>query len=494
MKSTRSKKQVLILGAGLAGLTAAYELVKAGYKVILLEKEDAVGGLARTIERNGFRFDTGPHRWYTKNDMVNGWMLRLLGDEVIEVPRLTRIYFDNKFFHYPIKIKSTLQGMGILKTLLAVLDYGFIRMMNVFYKKEPITLEDGYINKFGRTLYLMFFKRYSEKLWGTSCRNISADWIGQRTRGFNVATIIKSALFESGKVVSFVDKFSYPKRGIGRIAEKLAESILSGGGKIYLGSEVTKIERDHKKIKSVTVKSGKKIKTIKGDEIVSTIALSDLVAGLYSKVTREIEQVNLKLTYRDELQIALFINKTKVTPDTWVYIHSLELPYVRFMEMDNWSNELSPAGTTTILFEIACNVGDETWKKNDKEIVKLIADSFIKEFGLISKSDVLGAYVHRIPKEYPVYHVGYKKDVAYLKHYLKQLTNLQLAGRNGTFRYNNMDHSIEMGLYAAWNIIEGERKFDIESVNIEREYLEEKQVKSRELELPDDEYVETKPR
>jgi protoporphyrinogen oxidase len=198
------------------------------------------------------------------------------------------------------------------------------------------------------------------------------------------------------------------------------------------------------------------------------------------------------LTYRDELQVALFVKKTKITPDTWIYVHSFDIPFVRMMEMDNWSDRLSPKGTTTLVFEIACNEGDEVWKKTDPEIVKLVADSFIKEFKLINNKDILGSHVHRMAKEYPVYHIGYKHDVIQLKQFLSQFVNLQIIGRNGTFRYNNMDHSIEMGLYAAWNIIEGERKFDIESVNIEREYLEEKKFKGKDIEYAEDLGVEEK--
>lgn len=205
-KQTRSQ-HVVILGAGLAGLAAGYELTRVGYKVTLVERWEDVGGLARTITKNRFSFDTGPHRWYTKNDMVNKWMLKLLGSEIIQVPRLTRIYFDQTFFHYPIKIKSTLKGMGLVTTIQAVIDYLLIRLLNKIDKKEAVNLEEGYVNKFGRTLYRLFFKRYSEKLWGTSCRNISADWIGQRTRGFNITTIIKDILFRKKDVVSFVDEF-----------------------------------------------------------------------------------------------------------------------------------------------------------------------------------------------------------------------------------------------------------------------------------------------
>jgi len=482
---------VVILGAGLAGLACGYELTKSGRRVIIIEKETEVGGLAKTIKVNEFSFDTGPHRWYTKNDMVNNWMLKLMNKEIIQVPRLTRIYFDKKFFNYPVQIKSTLIGMGLLKTTVAVIDYLYVRIKSIFIKTVPISLEDGYISKFGNTLYKMFFKRYSEKLWGVSCKKISADWIGQRSRGFNVSTVIKNAIIPKEKIVSFVDEFSYPKLGIGRIAEKLAKEITFGGGEILLNSSVKSIIHDQNKISSILIKNNQMSKTIIADEIVSTIPMSELIQCLNPPAEKQILKINKALTYRDELQVVLFINKTHITPDTWVYVHPFEIPFVRFMEMDNWSLDLSPQGKTAIVFEVVCNQGDKTWKKTDAELIKWISEKFINEFKLITQKNIIGSYVHRITGEYPVYHIGYQKDIEFLKNYLKQFKNLQIAGRNGTFRYNNMDHSIEMGLYAAWNIIENERKFDIENVNIEREYLEEKRVNTKDMELAEDEHVES---
>lgn len=484
------KKSVVVLGAGLAGLAAGYELTRAGFTVHILEKEPEVGGLAKTISKNGFKFDTGPHRWYTKNDMVNRWMLDILKNEIIRVPRLTRIYFDKKFFHYPIKLKSTLQGMGLVKTIMALIDYIFVRIRNVIHKNDALTLEEGYINKFGNTLYQLFFRRYSEKLWGTSCKNISADWIGQRTRGFNFGTIIKDIIFQKRDVVSFVDEFSYPKSGIGRIAEKMAEEIRNSGGSITTESEVIKIEYKDNHIQSVHISSKDKTSKVLGNEFISSIPLKDLIERLLPGVPTDIAKKADKLGYRDELQVALFIKRIHITPDTWVYIHSLNLPFVRFMEMDNWSPNLSPKGTTTLVFEIACSKGDEMWNKTDNEIVALTTETFIKEFGLVQASDIIGSYVHRMEKEYPVYHIGYRDDLAIIRKYLGNFRNLQLVGRNGLHRYNNMDHSIEMGLYAAWNVIEGERRFDVDSVNIEREYLEEKRVNVLSPELAEDQYVE----
>jgi protoporphyrinogen oxidase len=484
-----TKKKVVILGGGLAGLSAAYELTKKNFDVVIIEKWEELGGLARTIKKGKFAFDTGPHRWYTKSNMVNDWMLSLLGDEVIRVPRLTRIYFDKKFFYYPIKLKNAIGGIGLWKAFRSVFDYGVARIKGRLTKPKLVTMEDGYVNQFGKTLFETFFKRYSEKLWGVDCDQISVDWIGQRTRGLNLSTIIKEMFVKSKKVVSLVDEFSYPELGIGRLAEKMGEFVIKNKGTILLDSEVMSFTQEKGRIKSVEVKTKKGTRTISGDYFISSIPINDLVNRIKPKLPAEIISTAKKLTYRDELQVALFITKTHITPDTWIYVHPKEIPYMRLMEMDNWSDKLSPPGTTSLVFEIACTEGDSMWNRDDRDVVEMVKKSFVEEFGLITMDDIVGGVVHRVPKEYPVYHIGYRQDVDKIKRYLStHIANLQLIGRNGTFRYNNMDHSVEMGLYAAWNLIEGRKKYNIDSVNIEREYLEEKKIEEAEDELVEEKH------
>jgi len=478
MRRTLKNKKVAILGGGLAGLAAGLELAKAGIKVIVIEKWDKVGGLARTIEIHGFRFDTGPHRWYTKNDMVNKWMHDLLKGEIIRVPRLTRIYFDKKFFYYPIRLMNALLGIGPWKAFRAVLDYGVIKLKALIIKPRLLTMEDGYINQFGQTLYEIFFKRYSEKLWGVDCNKISIDWVGQRTRGLSIITLIKEAFFKSKSVVSLVDEFSYPQKGVGRIGEKMAENIKKLGGEIITNAEVVQINKKKNKIISVNLRNHSTEKVISADYFISSIPLDDLIIRMIPKVNKNILSLAKKLTYRDELQVVLFVRKNHITEDTWIYIHPKEIPFMRIMEMDNWSKVLSRPSTTSLVFEIACNEKDKIWSKSNSQIIDFVKDSYIQEFNLIRKKDIIGGYVHRCYKEYPVYHINYKNDLDKIKKYLQIFSNLQIVGRNGTFRYNNMDHSIEMGLYAAWNIISGKKKYNIDSVNIEREYLEEKKIEN----------------
>lgn len=473
----KSKGEVVILGAGLAGLAAAYELAKAGYNVRVYEMFDFIGGLAATIRKGEFAFDTGPHRWFAKSDFVNNWMLDLMKGEIKNVKRLTRIYFDNKYFFYPIKISNALKGIGPFKAFMAVVDYGVYRIRARLLKPKIVSLEDGFVNQFGRTLYNTFFKRYSEKLWGRPNTQISADWAGQRTRGFNLLTVVKDALFKSRKVVSFVDEFQYPERGVGRIAEKLAEELERMGGKVYLNSKAVSFKSNGEdKITGVEIESNGKKKLEKADFYINTIPLPHLIKFLDPKAPKEIIKESETLKFRSEVQVALFVKKTKISPDVWIYVHPKEISFMRFMEMDSWSDVLSPKGTTTLVFEVACNEGDETWNKSDKELIEMVKNDYINEFKTIEEKDVIGGYVHRVPFEYPVYHIGYTDALDKIKKFLDNFTNFQTIGRNGIFRYNNMDHSIEMGLYAAWNIIEGTNKHDPYSINIEREYLEEKKL------------------
>jgi protoporphyrinogen oxidase len=472
----KPQKSVLILGAGVAGLACAYELAQKGFKVTVFEKYNFIGGLAATLQVGEFRFDTGPHRWYAKNDEVNDWMLRLLDDEIIKVKRLTRIYFDKKYFYYPIRITNALLGIGPLSALQAAVDYVVMAIKRRIIEPNLINLEDGYINQFGKTLYKIFFKRYTEKLWGISTKDVSIDWLGQRTRGLNISTIIKDAVFKTRNVVSLIDEFYYPKLGVGRIAEKMAEEIEEMGGEIILSAEVVSFKAVGNTVKEIKVKIGNKVKSIIADEIVNTIPITHVIERLSPTPPLRIRSASEKLKYRAELQVTLFINKEKISPDVWIYVHPKEISFMRLMEMDNWSPDLQPKGKTAIVFEIACTEGDSMWKKTDDEIIDLVKTDYINEFKTVTKEEILGGYVHRVPHEYPIYHVGYEKPLEEIKIYLAVFKNFQTIGRNGMFRYNNMDHSIEMGMFAARNIIAGKRVWNVDNVNIEREYLEEKKL------------------
>lgn len=471
----KSSETVIILGAGLAGLSAGYELVKAGKKVIVLEKNAYVGGLASTFQVGKYRFDTGPHRWFTKISEVDQWVRDLMGKELINVKRLTRIYFNHKYYYYPMQPLNALAGIGIVKATRAILDYFLIRVQ-IFLKPNPAkTMEDAYVQQFGKTLYKIFFENYSEKLWGRPCRELSGDWVAQRSRGMSIMTIVRDAFFpQKGKVVSLVEEFSYPKLGIGRIAQRLAEEIKKAGGEIILNAEVLSIKYNVLSIKSVIYETGSEKHELTGDEFISSIPLTSLVSSLNPVPPKEVINANKSLSFRNEVFVVLFLKKGKISKDQWIYTQDPSLPFVRFMETDNWSSNLSPKGTTALVFEIASDKDDKIWTMKDEKLVSFITKKYTDEFKAISQDDITGSFVHHQEFEYPIYKVGYEKSLRLVKSYLKKLKNLQIIGRSGMYRYNNMDHTIQSGLWAAGNLLG--KNFDLESINIEKEYHEAKKA------------------
>lgn len=500
------KTDVLILGAGLAGLAAGHEVTKkSNKKIIIAEKNPYVGGLAVTLKKDGYSFDSGPHRWFTKSDEINNWLKDLLKDELVDVNRLTRIYYKGKYYYYPLKPLNALGNLGIINAVWAISSYAWIRIQlkTGLRKKEVNNIADAYINQFGYKLYYEFFHFYTEKLWGRKTTELSGDWASQRSKGLSIWSAVKDSIVKSKNVISLIDKFMYPKTGFGRIAEKMEEDILAkSDNSILLSQDVTKIEwsesNGERIISAITLKStavsdihDKDItisnKAIPGTHnqessetkiqtefCISSIPITELVIRMDPPAPQDVTEAAHGLSFRDEVQVTLMINKAHFTPDNWVYTQDSKLIFVRLMEMDSWTDGLSPEGTTSIVFELACQEGDTTWNKTDDELVEMVATNYINEFHYFEKENIVGSYVHRVPKEYPVYDIGYKEKVVKIKEYLKGFKNLQIIGRNGTFKYNNSDHSIQMGLYAARNIM-GE-KYDLENINTDRAYHEVKKV------------------
>ncbi len=500
------KTDVLILGAGLAGLAAGHEVTKkSNKKVILAEKNPYVGGLAVTLKKDGYSFDSGPHRWFTKSDEINNWLKDLLNEELVDVNRLTRIYYKGKYYYYPLKPLNALGNLGIFNAIWAISSYAWIRIQlkTGLRKKEVNNIADAYINQFGYKLYYEFFHFYTEKLWGRKTTELSGDWASQRSKGLSIWSAVKDSIVKSKNVISLIDKFIYPKTGFGRIAEKMEEDILAKpDNNILLSKDVTKIEwsesNGERIISAITLTSTdasdihdknitisnkaipsnhneeNSVTRIQPEYCISSIPITELVIRMDPPAPKDVTEAAHGLSFRDEVQVTLMINKAHFTPDNWVYTQDSKLIFVRLMEMDSWTEGLSPAGTTSIVFELACQEGDTTWNKTDDELVEMVATNYINEFHYFEKENIVGSYVHRVPKEYPVYDIGYKEKVVKIKEYLKGFKNLQIIGRNGTFKYNNSDHSIQMGLYAARNIM-GE-KYDLENINTDRAYHEVKKV------------------
>lgn len=462
-----------IIGAGPAGLSAGYTLAKKGIKVSIFEKDADVGGISKTVVSGDYRFDLGGHRFFTKNNDINGLIDELLSEELINVNRKSRIYFKNRYFDYPLQGRNAIFGLGVSTAALILLSFLWQRVKRVFGKNKISTLQDWVVNKFGYKMFELYFKSYTEKVWGISCQMIEAEWVAQRIKGMSLSEAIKSALLSSRKnePVTLLRNFKYPKLGIGRISERMAELIMRDNG-LFLNAPVTTITANNEKIISFTYKSGGGgDSVIYADSFISSMPINELINCLRPLPPDNILQAAKKLRFRDFIAVALMLDKPKATEDTWLYIHEPKIGFGRIHEPKNWSPYMSPSNKTSLVMEYFCFESDPIWSMSDKDLAKITTRELVDKLGFITQDEVIGHKIVRIKKAYPMYELGYKKHLDMIIEYLSRFKNLQLIGRNGTFRYNNMDHSIEMGLRAAKKLL-GE-DHDVLSVNTSDEYLEE---------------------
>jgi protoporphyrinogen oxidase len=459
---------VAIVGAGPAGLTAAYELVKQGIIPVVLEKGDKVGGIARTETYKGYRFDIGGHRFYTKVEAVQQLWQEVLGNEFIKVPRLSRIFYRGKFFNYPISAFNTLFNLGIIESTLIMLSYVKVRIWPL---REEKTFEQWVINRFGERLYKTFFKTYTEKVWGIPCSEIQADWAAQRIKGLSLTTAIINALFGSNDTKTLIKEFDYPALGPGMMWEKFAEAVENKDGKVYLDTKVISLEREGNKIKSITAEHNGELVQYSADNFITSMPISALVARMKPQPPEEVLHAARSLKYRDFLIVSLIVDSKDLFPDNWIYIHSPEVKVGRIQNFKNWSAALVPDASKSCLgMEYFCSVGDEIWEMSDAELVELATRELVG-LGLATTADVEDGVVIRQPKAYPVYDGEYRGHLRVLEGFLKGIENLQTIGRNGMHRYNNQDHSMLTGMLAVRNIL-GE-KHDLWDVNTERSYYED---------------------
>jgi protoporphyrinogen oxidase len=459
---------VAIVGAGPAGLTAAYELVKEGIIPVVLEKGDKVGGIARTETYKGYRFDIGGHRFYTKVEAVQQLWQEVLGNEFIKVPRLSRIFYRGKFFNYPISAFNTLFNLGIIESTLIILSYLKVRIWPL---QEEKTFEQWVINRFGERLYKTFFKTYTEKVWGIPCSEIQADWAAQRIKGLSLTTAIINALFGSNDTKTLIKEFDYPALGPGMMWEKFAEAVENKDGKVYLDTKVISLEREGNKIKSITAEHNGELVQYSADNFITSMPISALVARMKPQPPEEVLHAARSLKYRDFLIVALIVDSKDLFPDNWIYIHSPEVKVGRIQNFKNWSAALVPDASKSCLgMEYFCSVGDEIWEMSDAELIELATRELVG-LGLATTADVEDGVVIRQLKAYPVYDGEYRGHLQVLEGFLKGIKNLQTIGRNGMHRYNNQDHSMLTGILAVRNIL-GE-KHDLWDVNTERSYYED---------------------
>ena len=513
-----SEKKVVIIGAGPAGLTAAYELLKkSDIKPIILETEEFVGGISRTVEHNGNRMDIGGHRFFTKSDRVNqvweelmpiqgapSFDDKILGNEKEWNPngpdpetsedvmllrhRVSRIYFLRKFFDYPISMKpQTFINMGFGRTMKA--GFGYLR--SCLHKLPEDSLENFYINRFGKTLYRMFFEDYTTKLWGVPPKQLSASWGSQRVKGLSLRKAVKEALSapfrkkQKEVETSLINQFEYPKKGPGQYYSLMADKIVEMGGKILFNEEVSKIERDeNNNIKAVITTKGDRFEC---DEVFSTMPIKDLFTSLGKENVPEHEyEVATSLPYRDFITVGLLLNglklknKTKlktlnnIVPDNWIYVQERSVKMGRIQIFNNWSPYMveDPEHKVWIGLEYFCNEGDEMWNATDKDFIDMAIGELISMDIIESKDCVLDSVRVKVKKAYPAYFGSYD-EFGIVQAYLNKISNLYCIGRNGQHRYNNMDHSMLSALTAVDDYLAGKTdKSDVWNVNTEQTYHE----------------------
>lgn len=458
---------VIIFGAGPAGLTAAYELTKAGLSPTVIEAENFVGGLARTVDYKGYRFDIGGHRFFTKVSAVEKLWHEILGEDLLTRPRMSRIYYNGKFFEYPLRPLNALSRLGLSETLRCVGSYGWSQL-------SPEYPEDSFAawvsNRFGRRLYNIFFKTYTEKVWGIPCSEIQAEWAVQRIKSLSLPATLRKSIFPGQTLNKTVNRraetFLYPRHGPGMMWSRAREIIEQKGSQLLLGNPVKRIYWEPGFVRAVKVGT----ETLCGDHFLSSIALRDLVESLSPPPPKGILNAARKLQYRDFLTVSLIIRRKNIFPDNWIYIHDTSVKLGRIQNFKNWSPEMVPdPGTTCLGLEYFCSQGDKIWGLSDRELIKLGTQE-IETLGFANRQDVVDGQVVRMEKAYPVYDRQYGQALSDIRGFLGNLKNLQLIGRNGMHRYNNQDHSMLTAMLATQNI-QGEQ-FDLWAVNTEQAYHE----------------------
>jgi protoporphyrinogen oxidase len=481
------KPHVVIMGAGPAGLTAAYELQKHSIPVTVLEQDPQfVGGISRTVEYRGYRFDIGGHRFFSKSQEVEDLWTEVLGDEMRTCDRLSRIYYHNRYFDYPLKATNALFNMGPVETIRCMASYTWARIHPV---KSPRTLEEWVSNQFGHRLFSIFFKTYTEKVWGMSTKELSADWAAQRIKGLNLSSAIKGALLPRPKgkkndqvIKTLIDQFRYPRLGPGQMWERVRDLLQKQGQTVAMDQTVEAVLHMNGRVTSVLVRdSAGNSSEIKGTQFISTLPIRELVNKLEPPAPQHVLDAANNLRYRDFLTVAVVVNRENIFPDNWIYIHDPSVKVGRIQNFKNWSMDLLADPKTTCLgLEYFCFEGDGLWSSDDQALVAL-SQKELSELKMCQPEDVIWGVVVRQPKAYPVYDDTYKKQLKVIREYVQTtLTNLWLVGRNGMHHYNNQDHSMMTALLVARNIGTGSH-YDPWKVNTDAEYHEEARFDDEDL-------------
>jgi protoporphyrinogen oxidase len=456
MINSNSSKDAVVLGGGLAGLSAGHVLTMADWNLAVLESDHAVGGLSKTITYGDFRFDLGGHRFITKKESVRDFVQDLLENNFLTVRRKSKIYMHNRSFDYPLKPFNAVFGLGVAVTLKAISDYGWERVRNILSSPVCVSLEDWVVSNFGRTMFDLYFKDYSEKVWGIGCEKISMEWVSQRIRGLSLGAAIKNALFRfSGRDIdTLANKFIYPPSGIGYLSERLRE-LIEEKNPVLTGTAVRRIRHRDFTVTDVLAENGKGGLSIEARECISSIPVTTLVSILDPAPPEDILKAASRLRYRDLVIVTVLLDRESVTDLTWIYLPEKDITMGRIHEPKNWSLEMAPEGKTHLVCEYFCTRGDSIWSM-DKETLGHMTVEQLEKLGFIKRSDVTDMCVLRVPKAYPLFEVGYTEHYNRIIRYLGRYSNLHIIGRNGMFRYHNMDYAMESGIETAKKIIRKE--------------------------------------
>ncbi|MFH1425581.1 MAG: FAD-dependent oxidoreductase [archaeon] len=481
----KKHEEIVIVGAGPAGMACSMELSKAGKKSTTIEKEESVGGLAKTlIFKEGkeiFRTDIGPHRFFSKNPYLYSFIENLLHEKWLEVPRLTRQYIDGKFYNYPINASQAFKNLGLLKSMNIGTDYAFAFIDYKILRKRIVSFEDYVVANFGRALSEMNMINYTEKIWGLPCKEIHPDWARQRIRGLNLISAVKTAIFKGDKKSgpkTLVDQFYYPQYGTGLIYDTIAGRVSENGSKIFVNSSPRKIKHKNSKIVEIEFDANGKKKTIKPKFLVESVPITEFLESLSPEPPAEVLQAAKNLEWRSQVYLFLTINKNSVMEDNWVYFPDKHIPFGRIAEMKNFSKDMAPKDKTSLFVEYFVFENDETWNMSKEEVFEMTIKE-LEKLGFVDRSEVINYYLIKRKNVYPVYDLKYQKYLEIVKSYLNGFKNLFYVGRPGRFKYNNQDHSLEMGILAARSIIEGKR-YDFEKSGAEDEYFEKGSIKLKE--------------
>jgi protoporphyrinogen oxidase len=463
---TEANRPIVVVGAGPAGLTAGYMLAKRGRQVLVLEAEDQVGGLAKTVVQDGYRFDLGGHRFFTKAKEVEALWHEVLDDEFLLRPRMSRIYWNKKFLDYPLRGPDVIRKLGPIELTRATLSYARAALRR---KGTEDTLEEWVSNRFGRRLFELFFKSYNEKVWGVPASEIRAEWAAQRIKGLSFFSAAKAAFFgnKGNKVKSLIDKFHYPRYGPGQMWEAMTREIEKRGGEVRLEAPVAELRLADGRVTGVRVGD----EWIEPSEVISSLPLRDTVALTTPALPASTVDAAGGLRYRDFLTVALVVDGEDLFPDNWIYIHDPSVQVGRIQNYRSWSPWMVPDETKACVgLEYFCFEGDDLWTMDDDALVEL-ATKELQQLELVKPGKVQRGYAVRVPKAYPMYDADYAERVGVIRDWLETVGNLHQVGRNGLHRYNNSDHSSLTAIRVVENIVDG-TNHDIWAVNAESVYHE----------------------